>query len=301
MLGTKKMAAISKLMIFVSTIIWGSSFFILKNTLDEIPVCFILCIRFLSSALLFSVIFFKRWKNFSRKYIWTGGITGLFLGLAYITQTVGLKYTTPGISAFLTTVYCVLVPFMCWKFKHKAPDKFNVIAALLCFAGIGLISLGDSGIEFSFMGEGLTLICGVFFAAHMVAISVWGDGLDIVLFTIVQFFTAFLVCLVGFLAYEEMPSAVSDYAYFSLFYVSVFATAIAFLFMNCGVKYASATSTALISSLESVFGVLFSLLFYPDEIMTVKIALGFAAIFIGIIINETKLSFLNINKDLKIS
>ena len=83
-----------------------------------------------------------------------------------------------------------------------------------------------------------------------------------------------------------MPSAVSDYAYFSLFYVSVFATAIAFLFMNCGVKYASATSTALISSLESVFGVLFSLLFYPDEIMTVKIALGFAAIFIGIIIND---------------
>ncbi len=296
MVSAKKMAVISKVMLLLSTVIWGSTFFILKNTLDEIPPCLLLCVRFLISGLLFSVIFYKKWKLFSVKYIKAGIVTGLFLGASYIAQTVGLKSTTPGISAFLTTVYCVLVPFMCWIFKKKAPDKYNIIAAVLCFLGIGLISIGGDAVSFSFMGEGLTLLCGVFLAAQMVAIDVWGGELDIILYTVIQFFTAFFVCLAGFLAFEDMPQKISSSSYLSLFYVSVFATAIAFLFMNYGIKYASATTTALISSLESVFGVIFSLIFYPDEVMTPRIALGFAAIFIGIILNETKLSFLKRKK-----
>ncbi len=296
MIDKKKAAAVSKLMLLLSTVIWGSTFFILKNTLDEIPPCLLLCVRFLISALLFSLIFFKKRKLLTLKYLKAGAVTGLFLGASYIFQTVGLKYTTPGISAFLTTVYCVLVPFMCWAVKKKAPDKYNISAAVLCFLGIGLISAGGGSVGFSFMGEGLTLLCGVFFAAQMVAIDVWGDGLDIILYTIIQFYTAFLVCLAGFLLFEDMPRKISSSSYLSLLYISVFATALAFLFMNFGIKYASATTTALISSLESVFGEIFSLLFYPDEVMSLKIALGFAMIFTGIILNETKLSFLKRNR-----
>ena len=103
---TKRTVA-AKLMLFSSAVIWGSSFFILKNTLDELPVYFLLCVRFLFSAILLSIVFFKKWKLFNLKYLWTGAITGAFLGFAYIFQTIGLKHTTPGTNAFLTTVYCV--------------------------------------------------------------------------------------------------------------------------------------------------------------------------------------------------
>lgn len=80
---TKRTVA-AKLMLFSSAVIWGSSFFILKNTLDELPVYFLLCVRFLFSAILLSIVFFKKWKLFNLKYLWTGAITGVFLGVAYI-------------------------------------------------------------------------------------------------------------------------------------------------------------------------------------------------------------------------
>ena len=61
------------------------------------------------------------------------------LFLAYYTQTVGITDTTPGKNAFLTAVYCVLVPFLFWAVDKARPDKFNIIAAVLCIAGIGLV------------------------------------------------------------------------------------------------------------------------------------------------------------------
>lgn len=292
----KNMSLIAKAMLFLSTIIWGSSFFILKNTLDEMPLYFILSIRFFVGALLLFLVDCKNWKKLNKKYLWAGGMTGVFLALAYITQTIGLQYTTPSKNAFLTTIYCVLVPFFCWGVTKKAPDKFNLIAAVVCLTGIGLVSLGSGDIGFNFMGDGMTLVCGIFFALQMVAIEFWGEDMDVVLYTAVQFFTAFIICFAGFLLFEEAPSSISLSTIGSLAYVSVFATTLAFLLMNVGVKYASASSSSLILSCEAVFGVLFSILFYPDEHITPRIVCGFVVMFIGIVINETKLSFLRKEK-----
>ena len=296
MTKSKNMSLIAKIMLFLCTIIWGSSFFILKNTLDEMPMYFILSVRFFVGALLLFLIGCKNWKKLNKKYLRAGSITGVFLALAYITQTIGLQYTTPSKNAFLTAVYCVLVPFFCWGVTKKAPDKFNLIAAVVCLTGIGLVSLGSGDMGFNFMGDGMTLVCGIFFALQMVAVEFWGDDMDVVLYTAVQFFTAFLVCFAGFLIFEEPPTSVSLSTIGSLAYVTVFATVLAFLFLNMGVKYASANSSSLILSCEAVFGVLFSILFYPDEHITPRIVCGFVVMFIGIVINETKLSFLKKEK-----
>lgn len=113
---------------------------------------------------------FKKWKLFNLKYLWTGAITGAFLGFAYIFQTIGLKHTTPGTNAFLTTVYCVIVPFLSWVVSKKRPDIYNFIAAAICITGIGLVCL-DGKMSFSFLGEGFTLICGIFYALQIVAVE----------------------------------------------------------------------------------------------------------------------------------
>lgn len=260
------------------------------------PLYFILSIRFLVGALLLFLVGCKNWKKLNKKYLWAGGITGVFLALAYITQTIGLQYTTPSKNAFLTTFYCILVPFFCWGVTKKAPDKFNLVAAVVCLTGIGLVSLGSDDIGFNFMGDGMTLICGIFYALQIVAVELWGKDMDVILYTAFQFFAAFIICFAGFLLFEEAPASISLSAIGSLAYVSVFATTLAFLLMNVGVKYASASSSSLILSCEAVFGVLFSILFYPDEHITPRIVCGFVVMFIGIVINETKLSFLKKEK-----
>lgn len=291
MVNGKKLTGVSKAMLFVSTIIWGSSFFILKNTLDEVPVYFLLTVRFLGAAVLMSIVCFKKLKKINWKYIWTGLLTGVFLGFAYIFQTIGLMHTTPGTNAFLTTVYCILVPFMTWLVMKKKPDIFKVVSAVICIGGIGLVCLDGGGMSFSFLGEGFTLICGVFFGMQMVAIEVWGKDIDIVLHTIIQFFGAFLVCFIFFLCFEKMPEHISNTSWLSIGYVSVFATAVTFMFMSIGIKYTSASYSSLVLCLEAVFGVMFSIIFYHER-LSLQVAIGFAVIFIGVVINETELSFL---------
>lgn len=295
MVSSKKMGVIAKIMLFTATLIWGSSFFILKNTLDEIPVFFLLGVRFLSSAVILGLIFIKRWKQFNLKYLWTGAVTGAFLGLAYIFQTIGLMHTTPGRNAFLTAVYCVLVPFMCWLVMKKKPDIYNIAAAVVCIAGIGLVCLDGGGEAFSFMGEGFTLICGIFFGAQMVAIEVWCKEMDVILHTVIQFFSAFVICFIFFLCFEDLPTGFSAGAGWSLVYVSVFATCVAFVFMNVGIKHTSASYSSLVLCLEAVFGTLFSIVFYRERV-SLQVGIGFFIIFCGVVTNETKLSFLRKKK-----
>ena len=68
---------------------------------------------------------------------------GGFLYLAYSIQTYVLAQTTPSKNAFLTAVYCVLVPFLTWAVVKTRPDRYNIAAALLCVTGVGLVSLTE--------------------------------------------------------------------------------------------------------------------------------------------------------------
>ena len=163
------MRRLAKPMLFAAAFIWGSSFFIMKDALDALPVQYLLAIRFTVGAVLLGLLCWKKWKSFTPDYLWRGAIIGGFLWLAYSVQTYGLALTTPSKNAFLTAVYCVLVPFLYWAFARVRPDRYNVLAAVLCVAGVGLVSLtGDLTVN---PGDGLTLICAVFYAAHIVAVA----------------------------------------------------------------------------------------------------------------------------------
>ena len=281
-------SVLARLMLLAGAALWGSSYFILKNTLDEVPVYLLLAIRFFFAGLILLAVRAPRLRTLNRRCVGTGALTGLFLALAYIFQTVGLTHTTPGTSAFLTTVYCILVPFLSFAFTRKRPDVYNLVAAAACLAGIGLISL-DAGLSFSFSGEGMTLIGGVFFALQIVAVEAWCADEDVLLHTAVQFLTAFAVCFVCALAagHGTLALSFSRRTLLALAYVTVFVTALAFVLMNVGIKYTTANTSSLILSLEAVFGVAFSMIFYHERPSLQKIV-GFAVILAAVLLSELK-------------
>ena len=285
---SKSIGIVARLLLLTSTIIWGSSFVILKNTLDSLPFCLILAIRFSIGAILLSAIFIKKLKIADRAYLWQGAIIGLFLFLAYFTQTIGLEHTTPGKNAFLTAIYCVIVPFLFWLTNKTRPDFYNISAAFLAIFGIGLVSLNES---FSLnIGDALTLVGGFFYAAHIVAVAIFAKDKDIIVITILQFFFAAIYCWIYVLIGNQLVFDFSRPVVFSVLYLGIFATTVALLFQNIGQKYTSPSSASIILSLESVFGVLFSVIFYSEK-LTFKEGFGFLLIFAAIIISETKLSF----------
>lgn len=281
---------LAKPMLVLATLIWGSSFVVMKNTLDNIPVFFLLGFRFTMAAGILALVFWKRWKTFDKRTLFGGVAMGVLLFLAYTTQTFGLTGTTPGKNAFLTAIYCVIVPFLYWFVCKQRPNKFNLLAALLCIAGIGLVSLNaDLSVTW---GDGLTLLSGVFYACHIVTVSRLSQGRDIFLLTIVQFAVAALLSWIFMAFTGSVPSgAISAPALWSLLYLAVAATAVALLFQNIGQKYTPPATAAVLLSLEAPFGVLFAMIF-SGERPTPQMLLGFVLIFVAILCSETKFAFL---------
>lgn len=276
-------------LIVIATIIWGSTFFILKDTLDDVSVYFMLAFRFTIAAVVLALVFWKRWKNFDKSYLLAGGVMGTLLFLAYAVQNFGLMGTTPGKNAFFTAVYCVIVPFLYWIINRTRPDKYNIIAAVLCLAGIGFVSW-DSGLALS-MGDVLTLIGGLMYACHIVAVAHYSKGKDIFLLTVLQFAGVAIWSWVCAVFTNGVPTnGLPPRAWLVLLYLAIAATTLALLFQNVGQKYTNPSAAAVLLALEAPFGVLFSVLF-SDERPTAFMIFGFVLIFISIICSETKFSF----------
>ena len=286
---------VAKLALLLATLIWGSSFIIMKDALDDITTYYLLAIRFTGAFVLLGIVFWKKWKHINKEVIIAGLIMGTALIAAYAFQTFGLMDTTPGKNAFLTAGYCILVPFLFWGVAGTRPDKFNVIAAVLCIVGIGLVALDDN----LSVGRGdlLTLVCCVFYALHIVVSAKFTRTMDVMLLTIGQFFFAAMWSWVLAFLFEPplIVSEMSTEIWMVLGYLCVFATAGALGLQTFGLKYTSPSAGALILSLESVFGVIFSIMVGAEEV-TARLLIGFAVIFFAIVVSETKLEFLQNKK-----
>ncbi len=293
-MSEQTMRKLAKPMLFMAAFIWGSSFFIMKDALDQMPVQYLLAIRFTMGAALLGLVCWKKWRRCTRDYVWRGAVMGAFLYLAYSVQTYGLALTTPSKNAFLTAVYCVLVPFLYWALMGVRPDRYNLAAAALCVTGVGLVSLsGDLTVT---AGDALTLLCAVFYASHIVAVAKVSPEKDIYLLTVFQFAFAGLFAWMGGLLTETFPAQAltRPEVLLPLAYLGVMATTVALLFQNVGQVWSDPASASVILSLESVFGVLCSVLFAGDQVSG-RMLLGFALIFVAVVCSETKLRFLKRN------
>lgn len=255
----------------------------------------VLAFRFTVSALLLSLFAVKKLRKMPKHILKGSIVMGVFLAAAYIVQTYGLKYTTPGKNAFLTTTYCVLVPFFSWAMSKKKPGTSSVLAGFICIAGLAFVSLGNADAGFN-IGDILTLISGIFYAVQILLTERYvshGDALSI---SAVEFTTGAVICWAGALCFESVPAAVPSSAWFSIAYLSVMCTAVCYFLQTWGMKYTSASTAAVLMCLESVFGTLISVLFF-DEQLTPKLFIGFTLIFISVLISETNPKFLHSRKE----
>ncbi len=294
------MVRIGSAALFLAAFIWGTSFVMMKDVSEKLPPSFLLAIRFTFAAIILSIIFAKRFRKLNKTYIFPGILIGFFLFTAYLVQTYGLIGTTPGKNAFLTASYCVITPFLFWGISRKRPDRFHVISACICLAGIFLISvdLGGESLFTIATGDILTLICGFFYAAHIVAISMTAEKKDPILISILQFAVAAILAWITYgiqapLGIAEITAVSEDFwgIFVQISYLSVMCTAAALGLQNFGLKYAHPTSGSVILTFEAVFGAVFSLILGAEQGFTVWRGFGFALMFAAVVISETKLSF----------
>lgn len=280
-----RMGLWGRLALLTTAVIWGSSFVILKNAIDGLGVMWVLAMRFTISAVLLLALAGKRLRSMSRASVRGSVLIGVCLAAAYIVQTYGLKYTTPGKNAFLTTTYCVMVPFLAWLVYKRKPGLHNVAAAVLCVAGIGFVAL-DAGFGEVNTGDVLTIFSGVFYALQIILMEQYISGCDSLSVSAVEFSTAAVICLVGTFAFEGTPVMPASGQIFAVLYLAVMCTALCFFLQAWGMKYTPSSTAAMIMTLEAVFGMIFSVILYHEQV-TPRLLAGFALIFVAVVLSET--------------
>lgn len=287
--STKNMPAwFYKALMVVATAIWGLGTVVVKSTVEDLTPAWIVGIRFFAAGLLLGLIMAPKVKRrLDASHIKTGAVLGILLFLSYWTNTLGLTDTTASNSAFLTTFYVIIIPFMNWVITKRRPTRFTLIAAILCLTGLGFVAYGGgSGFSLRF-GDLVTLGSAVFLSLHVIATAQVAEGHSVTVLTIVQFLVAGSIgVLMGAIAgpMPDFPSFSAE-TWMSLAFLAAFASCVALLLQNLGVAHTEPVQASLFLSLESVFGVLFAVILL-GEMPTSATYLGFVLIFAGIMFSE---------------
>lgn len=282
---------IGVLMLMVTAVVWGSGFVVTDIGLDYLNAYQLMAGRFILAAILLIILFGYKFKKITKRVIWKGAILGAILYTGFVLQTVGLEYTTPSKNAFLTAVNVLVVPLIAYAVYKRKVDRFEVIGAVTALIGIALLSLQSS---FTMnIGDILTLLCAVAFAFDIFYTNKFVQNEDAILLTIIQFISAAVISALFVLVRGDVPTSIESVGtggLFSIAYLAVFSTIVAYLFQNIAFKYTSATQGAIILSMESFFGMVFSVVFL-HEVLTGRMVIGAVLILAAIIFSEVKPTF----------
>jgi drug/metabolite transporter (DMT)-like permease len=257
------------------TAIWGSTFVVVKDAVEKMPVTDFLTWRFALAALAMLVLRPRSVARLGRVGRRNGAVLGLALGIGYLLQTLGLQHTSAAVSGFITGMFVVLTPITAAALLRKPPGVAAWCAAGLATAGLALLSLHGLSIG---SGELLTLGCALSFAFHIVGLGAWSSRHDAFGLAVVQLLTTAVLC--GAVAVPGGLALPPDAGVWgALALTALAATALAFVVQTWAQAHLAPTRAAVIMTMEPVFSGIFAVL-VAGEVLGPRTLAG-AALVIG--------------------
>ena len=276
----KRLAQLSMVII---TIIWGVTFVMVKEALNDAPPYMFASLRFGLAFFIGLIYLNKSIINITHLEMTGGLVCGLCLFAGYAFQNYGLMQTTPSKSAFITSVSVILVPIILSVFKVKKIDFKIWISVFLATVGLYIL-LNPSGGQIN-IGDILTFGCALSFAIHIIIQDRYNKD-RIINFFVIQSLVASILSLLGSLIVEDISKIVfSREAISAILITGIFGTTFALLVMIWAQKILSASETAIIIAMEPVFAALFSV-YFGYEILGLLSYLGAAIVVLSIIFCE---------------
>lgn len=288
------------------TLIWGTTFVLVQNAIEFLPPFAFNGIRFFIAAvlLILCLLIFekKQLKQLNLKLMASGVFLGFWLFLGYVTQTIGLLYTTSSKAGFITGLSVVLVPLFSLFLLKQYPSKNALFGVLIATAGLFFLTMTD--VTTLNTGDGFVFICAISFALHIILTGKFSSKYPTLLLTAIQISTVALLSILSSLIFENWKTAfkaeilLSQDVIVALLITSIFATAIAFFIQTNFQKYTSATRVALIFAMEPVFAAITGYYWAQDR-LSYSALFGCILIFMGMICAElppNNLTFFRKNK-----
>ncbi|HBF87450.1 MAG TPA: hypothetical protein DDX39_02320 [Bacteroidales bacterium] len=267
------------------TIVWGSTFFIVKDTVASVDEYFLVFVRNLLATIpMIFYVFYKDRRNFFNKdAIIKGGIIGFLLFGTYISQTIGLKYTSSGHSAFITGSAVVVVPFILLLFFKEKMSRNGIFSILITFFGLFLLTY-DVETDFN-IGDLITLITVAAYALHIVSAGKFVQKTAVMPLIMYQFFFSTLFSLIGFFLISDTDVVLSTKSTLALLYLGLVGTLFCYFVSVWIQKYVSSVKVALVFSLEPVFAAFFAYLAL-GETLSIKELSGMGLIMLGVLLYQ---------------
>jgi drug/metabolite transporter (DMT)-like permease len=254
------------------TLIWGTTFVMVKAALTEVSAFLYLAIRFSLAAIVLTFVYKRKGRcpappvnggtfaeggadatRFARNSLMPGLLAGGLLFTAYVFQTFGLKLTTPSKSAFLTGLSIPMVPLASSIVYKIRPRLVEIAGILVASAGMMLMTLTSASSRFGMnRGDVLSFLCAVVFALHIVVIGHYSpiigfEPLAVIQIAVVAVAGAVLSTFAEPLRLHWTPAVVA-----TLLMTGLLATAVAFTTQAWAQQYTSPARAALIFALEPV-------------------------------------------------
>ncbi|MDQ7093858.1 DMT family transporter [Desulfosporosinus sp. PR] len=265
------------------TLIWGSTFVIVKWAIADLPPFPFLAIRFFLAFLSLLPFLWLQRAHIVRKTVLKGMAVGVFLFSGYTWQTLGLQFTTASNAGFITGLSVVIVPTLVTVTTRKLPRPSLFLGIISALAGLALLSLGD---HFQLnKGDLMVLICAFSFALHIYFVGRYAPQTNATVLAGAQILTVSILSGIFSVILPQPPLHFSSTAWLGLLVTAVPATSIAFFVQTKMQQFTTPTHTALIFSMEPVFAAI-SGFFLAGEVLSFKGLLGAVLVLGGMLIAE---------------
>ena len=255
---------LSELALIAIASIWGLTFVMVKDAIEELPTMAFLAYRFIPASLIVAVVFRAQLARLPRDGWWAGAVMGVFLTGGYIFQTLGLEETTASNTGFITGLFVVLTPVLGAVFLRQSIPFVAWGAAGV--AALGLWLLAGAGTDFNFRGDGLVLVCAFSLAAHILATASSVKRYDVGALLAIQLGVVGLVSLALGAAAGDLEAPEGATVWSALIVTSLIASALGFFVQTFAQQHAPPARTALILAAEPAFAGFFGWLLNDERL-----------------------------------
>lgn len=278
-----------KVALVIAALLWGASYVVTKEVALAIQPWWLVALRFIPTTLVCAVVLGRRLfskselARASRRF---GVVLGTTTVIGYVLQTYGILFTTPGRNAFLSGVYCILVPFVTWALGMGKPERKNLLAAVLAVFGLGFISLDGLSLTFN-LGDALSLATAFSWSVGMGLTARDGAQLDMWVVTVINFLVVSLSSLVGALLFEPFPTVAltTPHIVVGLVFLALVCTLSNTFVFNFAMTKLDPAEGSLLSSLEAPSGAAVSIL-AGQESAAPRVLVGFVLMSIAVVISQ---------------
>lgn len=283
------------------TIVWGSSFVVVRHALDTAPPLGLLFWRFALASVLAAVPLLARGQPPPQGFLHDALVLGALLSLGMCLQVVGQAETSASKAAFLTGLAVVLTPFVAVLRTRHLPTIENGIGITLASIGFFLLTFPGGGAPWQ-RGDLWVGACGVVFAFYGVELAQRAGRHDTLWLTAVML--ALVTVTAGVLslalrapALSHVPAAALEARPIpwrgsfpgSVAYLSSLCTLAAFLGWTWSQGRMSAIHGAIILAIEPVVASLLAAWLLKERLGGRGIA-GAVLVLVGIVVSEIRLS-----------